>query len=67
MAGWIHNTNVDIHEYNPLKLATGKSVSFSGVSTGIIVKDIIFREAFFYTLYNCMTTLSEKYYVKAIF
>ena len=33
MAAWTHNSNVNILGYTPLQLATGKNITFPGIST----------------------------------
>ena len=34
MASWTHNTNVNVLEFSPMQLVTGKNVVFPGLVTG---------------------------------
>ena len=42
MAAWTHNTNVNILGYEPMRLVTGKSVIFPGISTGNLATESLF-------------------------
>ena len=44
MAGWTHNTNVNTHGFTPMQLATGKNVTFPGVSSGNIVTESLYDD-----------------------
>ena len=42
MAAWTHNTNVNVLGYDPMRLVTGKSVTFPGIATGNIATEAAF-------------------------
>ena len=42
MASWTHNTNVNFLGYEPMRLVTGKSVIFPGISVGNLATESLF-------------------------
>ena len=44
MASWTHNTNVNIHGFTPMQLATSKNVTFPGVPSGYIVTESLYDD-----------------------
>ena len=44
MAVWTLNTNVNKHGFTPMQLATGKNVTFPGVSSGNIVTESLYDD-----------------------
>ena len=42
LASWTHNTNVNLHGYEPMRLVTGKSVNVPGVTTGNEATDSLY-------------------------
>ena len=42
MAIWTHNTNVNVLGYEPMRLVTGRSVIFTGISVGNLATESLF-------------------------
>ena len=42
LASWTHNTNINLHGYEPMRLVTGKSVNIPGVTTGNEATDSLY-------------------------
>ena len=53
MASWTHNTNVNVLEFQPLQLVTGKSIMIPGLTMGDLATDSMYDDQMIRNIMEC--------------
>ena len=61
MAAWTHNTNVNVLGFEPMRLVTGKSVMFPGISVGNVATESLFDNEAIAKIMECHHEVTKKF------